>query len=74
MRVHLDFNIEQDLDRLETDEGSEEVVVTAWVGWKPDSGHLRNRQVIAGGRTVTFVDVRLKKRVGARRLRDGAQA
>ena len=74
VRVHLDFSAEQDLDRLETEEGTEEVIVTAWIGWKPDARHLRDRQVVASGRTVTFVDVRLKERVGDRKLRDGALA
>jgi hypothetical protein len=74
VRVHLAFNIEQDLDRLETNEQQDEVIVTAWVGWRPDASHLRNRQVIAGGGTVTFVDVRLTENLDDRRVRDGAQA
>lgn len=74
VRVHLDFNVQQGLDRLEADEGPDEVIVTAWVGWRPDAGHLRNPQVIAAGRTVTFVDVRLMENLGDRQVRDGALA
>lgn len=72
VRVHLDFNVEQDLDRVEVDEQTAQVTVTAWVGWRADGCHVRDRAILAAGRTATFVDVALTENLGGRMVRDGA--
>lgn len=72
VRVHLAFNAEQELDRVDIDEGAEEVAVTAWVGWKATARHVQDPALLAGGGKVTFIDLRLGQNLAGRPIRDTA--
>lgn len=73
VRVRVTFNVEQALDRLEVEEGHDEVVITAWVGWKPNAAHLRNPKVTAAATVIRFHEVVLAEPMGQRRLVDGGR-
>lgn len=73
VRIRLTFNVEQSIDRLEVQEGDDEVVITAWIGWKPGAVHLRNPKVTAAGIVTMFQNVALSEPVGERRLVDGGR-
>ena len=72
VRVHLSFNAEQQLDHVDLDEGTAEVAVTAWVGWKATAGHIQDPAVLAAGGKVTFIDLRLDQNLSGRAIRDTA--
>lgn len=73
VRVRVTFNVDQALDRLEVEEGDDEVVITAWVGWKPGAVHLSNPRVTAAGTVINFQNVDLSEPLGQRRLLDGGR-
>ena len=54
------------LDRLEVEEGHDEVVSTAWVGWKTGAVHLRNPRVTAAGSVIRFHEVVLAEPLAQR--------
>jgi hypothetical protein len=66
VRVRVTFNVEQALDRLEVEEGHDEVVITAWVGWKTGAVHLRNPRVTAAGSVIRFHEVVLAEPLAQR--------
>jgi hypothetical protein len=72
VRVHLSLNSEQEFDHVDVDEGTAEVAVTAWVGWKATARHLQDPAVVVGATKSTFMDLRLDQNLGGRPLRDTA--
>lgn len=71
LTIHLRCNVEQSLHHLDVEENHDQVLLSAWYGWRPDAVHVRIPSAVAAGKSAWPRDIRLMTPLGNRSVIDG---